>query len=120
MLPANKVVDLADNAMGTTSSTLTFEYDVTAPTVTLTSSNTDPTRTTPVMFTVTLSEVVRAFVVGDLSVTGATLSAFADSGDGLSYTVAASPSAQGDVTLTMASGTLTDFAGNTNPSEVTP
>jgi hypothetical protein len=55
------VIDRASNAMATSTSTLTFEYDVTAPTAAITSANTDPTRVSPVMFTIVLSEVCETF-----------------------------------------------------------
>ena len=60
----------------------------------------------------TVSESVTNFAIGDISVTGGTLSTFA--GSGRNYTVVFTPSADGATTIDIAANTFTDAAGNNN------
>jgi len=62
--------------------------------------------------TITFSEDVTGFDVSDIVATNATLSGFA--GTGSTYTVLVTPTADGAVTLDVASATAVDLAGNSN------
>lgn len=85
--------------------------DTTAPTVTITSSETSPTFAATIPLTITFSESVTGFVVGDITVSGCTLSGF--SGSGAVYTVNATATANA-ITVDIAGGVCVDGAGNGN------
>lgn len=95
----------------TTPTTYTWTVDTTAPTVTLSSTVTNPTKTSPIPITITFSESVSDFVVGDITVGNGTATL---SGSGTTYTANITPSGQGAVTVDIAAGVATDAAGNTN------
>ena len=86
-------------------------YDNIAPTVTLSSTATDPTNTSSISVTITFSESVTGFEIGDVATNG-TKSNF--SGSGTSYTVDITPSTQEVVTVNIAAGVAVDAAGNGN------
>ncbi|MCK4789223.1 MAG: sortase [Desulfobacteraceae bacterium] len=97
------------------SPSLTVTIDATAPTMTITAAevsdggtSNDPT----LSLTFTSSESTTNFVIGDVTVTNGTLSSFL--GSGTTYTATLTPSADGDVTVNVAAGTYTDYAGNDN------
>ena len=98
--------------------TYTAGGDTTPPTVTVNQAvgQADPTVTSPVLFTVTFSELVSGFSLGDLSLGGsAGATSTAISGTGPTYTVAVSGmTTSGTVTLAIPAGVLTDAAGNPN------
>lgn len=85
--------------------------DTTAPTVTITSSETSPSAAATIPLTITFSEVVTGFAVGDITVVGCTLGAL--SGSGAVYTVTATPTAAA-ITVNIAAGVCVDAAGNSN------
>jgi outer membrane protein OmpA-like peptidoglycan-associated protein len=87
------------------------DYDATVPTVSIDNVPAD----TNAAFTVTFqfSESVNDFVVGDVSLTNASLSGFT-AVDGDTYTATLTPSAEGAFTLDIAGGVATDDAGNGN------
>lgn len=91
--------------------TYTWTVDTIAPTVTITSSATNPTKTSPIPVTITFSESVSDFVAGDITVGNGTATL---SGSGTTYTANITPSGQGAVTVDIASGVARDAAGNTN------
>ncbi len=84
--------------------------DTTAPTVTLSTTASNPTKTSPIPVTITFSESVTDFIQGDITVGNGAVSSF--SGTGASYTAQISPSAQGSVSVDVAAGVATDNAGN--------
>ncbi|PRY22442.1 putative Ig domain-containing protein, partial [Spirosoma oryzae] len=94
----------------------TYTIDKTAPAVTITSSagtNGGTTGTTPIPFTITFSEVVSGFALGDLTVTGGTPSGL--SGTGTTYTFNVTPTTAGVVTtVNIAASVAQDAAGNGN------
>ncbi len=88
--------------------------DGTAPTVAIGSTATDPTNASPIPVTITFSEAVTGFVVGDITVGNGGASNFQTSDD-ISFTVDITPA--GDpvtVTVDVASGLAADAAGNVN------
>ncbi|MEZ4705112.1 MAG: Ig-like domain-containing protein [Bdellovibrionota bacterium] len=96
----------------TAAAQFTIVYDTTSPTVTITSSATNPTNTSPIPVTITFSESVTGFVIGDITVGNGSLSNFA--GSGTTYTVDVTPSTNGAVTVNVAGGVAQDAAGNNN------
>jgi len=98
----------------TTGAVVELQADVTAPTVTLSSAvvNGGSTSSSPVSMTATFSESVTGFVVGDVTVSGGSAGNF--SGSGTTYTFDVTPSGQGLVSVSIASGVCQDAFGNTN------
>lgn len=102
---------LGNPLASTTASSITV--DTVLPTVVISTSASSPTNTSPIPLTITFSEPVSGFVVGDITVSQATLSNFSGSGD--TYAVSATPSASGsEVAIDIASGTAQDAVGNSN------
>ena len=90
---------------------LSVTYDVTAPTVTITSPsdvNDDFTAT------FTFDEVVSDFAVGDITVGNGTASEFTETTAGRAWTANISPMAAGSVTLDVSARVVQDLAGNDN------
>lgn len=86
--------------------------DTVAPTVTITSTESSPSYKLSIPLTITFSEAVTGFVVGDITVSGCTLSGFATA-DNITFTVNAAPTAYA-ITVDIAQGVCTDAAGNGN------
>ena len=101
-----------DRAGNLGSASATSIKDVTVPTVSLSTMVADPTNSSSFTVTVTFSEDMTNFTQDDLSVTNATVSAFAGSGAVYSFTL--TPSANGLVTVDVAAGVATDVVGNGN------
>ena len=97
----------------TAAAQLGITYDATAPTVGITSSESDPTNASPFAVTFTFSEDVTGFASGDITVGNGSASNFAATSDSV-YTVDVTPSADGEVTVDVASGVAVDDAGNEN------
>ncbi|KYG80374.1 hypothetical protein AWW67_09340 [Roseivirga seohaensis] len=102
--------DAASNT-NTVGTQFSITNDETKPTVTVTSASITP-NSGAFDITVTFSESVTGFVVGDLAVANGTASNFA--GSGTTYTATVTPSADGDVTVNVAAGVAQDAATNTN------
>ena len=103
-------------------STLTFSevnnptVDTTAPTMAITSSQVsdgDTSSDSQLSLTFTSSEATSNFVVGDITVSGGSLSSFAATSSTV-YTATFTPSGAGATTIDVASSTFTDAAGNNN------
>ena len=93
--------------------------DTTPPTVTINQARAqaDPTRTSPINFTVVFSEPVSGFGTGDVTVTGTApgTKTATVTGSGTTYNVAVSGmTGSGTVIATIAAGRATDAAGNAN------
>ncbi len=111
---ANKAQDAAGN-MNTASDSgvpATIRFDNHNPTTALTSLATEFTASSPFSVTATFSESVTEFVVGDITVTNGTAGSF--SGSGTTYTFNITPTGQGAVSVSVASGVAHDVALNTN------
>lgn len=96
----------------TPTSSAVLTIDLVAPTVTLSSSTSATTNTTPIPVTATFSESVTGFAVGDITATNGTISNF--SGSGAVYTFDVTPTADGVVTVGVAANVAQDAAGNDN------
>lgn len=105
------VTDAANN-VSNASVALPVTLDTTMPTLAMQGV---PAAHNGASFTVTLefSENVSGFTVGDITVSGATLSGF-NAVDGNTYTVVVNPSGSSDITLDIASALAQDTAGNGN------
>lgn len=98
---------------GTTIATgKTIRIDTIAPSVTVTSDASDPTNANPIPVTVTISETVTDFTVGDIIATNGAAQNFA--GSGATYSFALAPGGQGLVAVDIAEGVAHDSAGNGN------
>jgi hypothetical protein len=109
-------IDLAGNTATSAGPSTTFNVDSIAPTiVTLSSSATFTTNTTPIPVTVKFSESITGFVSGGVNgvtVINGTASSFA--GSGTDYTFAVTPADNGQVTITINANAAQDSAGNGN------
>ena len=85
------------------------DADTSAPTVTITSSASAPVNG-PFSITITFSEPVTGFAVGDLVVDNGTVSN--QQGNEASYTATITPTASGTVTVDIPAGAAEDSAGN--------
>ncbi|MEE9167618.1 MAG: Ig-like domain-containing protein [Candidatus Neomarinimicrobiota bacterium] len=110
-IAANVAQDAAGNG-NTVATQFSITYDGTSPTVSLSSSVSSPTNTSPVPITVTFSENVTGFVASDVTIGNGTPSNFA--GSGTTYTFDVSPSTDGTVTVDIAADVAQDAAGNGN------
>jgi Ca2+-binding RTX toxin-like protein len=91
-----------------------------APTVVIT-PNGSSTSDSPIVFTFQFSEAVTGFASGDVSVTNGTAGTFTPV-DATTFTLEVTPSADGDVTVSVTGGAAQDGAGNdstTSSSTVT-
>ncbi len=117
---STSIYDIAGNAASTSQSNNSATLnDVTGPTMTIAASNgmvliTDgaTTNNSTISLTFTSSESTSNFAVGDVTVSGGSLSSF--SGSGTTYTATFTPSAEGTTTIDVAEGTFTDAANNNN------
>ncbi|MBC5772968.1 gliding motility-associated C-terminal domain-containing protein [Pontibacter sp. KCTC 32443] len=110
-LSAGKVMDLAGNS-NTASSVLEVTVDITKPTVAL---NTDAAAVVNTAFEVTINfnEEVTGFEVNDVTVSNGTASGFTKVND-TNYSVLIQPTAQGEVSVSIAADKAQDAAKNGN------
>jgi Bacterial Ig-like domain/Secretion system C-terminal sorting domain len=111
IVPTNAAVNSISNG-NVASNLLTVMYDLTSPTVAISSSVLDPTNATAIPIMVTFSESVTGFVVGDITVTNGTVANFASSGS--VFTANVTPTTQGTVTVSVAANVAADLATNGN------
>src|SRR5204862_950365 len=101
-----------------TSTDNTVTYDTSGPTVTVEQAvgQADPTKTSPIHFTVTFSENVTGFVTGDVTLAGtAGASTATVTGGPSTYNVAVSGmTSDGTVIASVAAAKAADAAGNDN------
>jgi len=110
---ADQVVDLSGNG-NVAATDFTINYEMTAPTVTITSDESDPTANTVFQITVVFSEDVLNFSIADLTVTNGeasnTVTVVADSV--FAFDIIAINT--GGVSVELKAGQVTDLAGNGN------
>lgn len=104
--------DVAGNVSSCSSSKVSYNLDLTAPTVTLSSWVSSVTIDSIIQVNVTLSEAVTGFTLADISVTNGTAQNF--TGSGTSYSFEVQHSASGAVSVQIAAGSFADAAGNPN------
>ncbi len=109
---ADKATDAAENG-NSAATQLSVDTDQSSPTISITSSESDPTNNASFGATITFNEAVSGFVEGDVTVGNATLSDFATTDD-TNFTFTLTPTADGSVTVDVSAGVATDAAGNSN------
>ncbi|MFL3004804.1 MAG: FG-GAP-like repeat-containing protein [Candidatus Neomarinimicrobiota bacterium] len=117
---SNAIYDVAGNAANTSQAYNTaYLNDKTGPTMTITASNGmvlindgSTTNNSSLSLTFTSSETTSNFAIGDITVSGGSVSSF--SGSGTTYYATFTPSASGATTIDVAGSTFTDAAGNNN------
>ncbi|NAW65814.1 tandem-95 repeat protein, partial [Photobacterium halotolerans] len=114
-IAADKFTDAAGNG-NTAATPETITVDTVLPTVTISSDKPALKQGETATITFTLSESSSDFAIGDVAVTGGSLSNF--TGSGTTYTATLSPNTDGDVTLDVASGRFTDPNGNANEAAI--
>ncbi|MEQ8414044.1 MAG: Ig-like domain-containing protein [Imperialibacter sp.] len=87
--------------------------DLSAPTVTITSDQSEFTKNSPFGITITFSEEVTGFIVGDIAVTNGAAGNFATS-DNISFTADITPIVDGTVTVNIAADVAQDLGSNAN------
>ncbi|SVB48766.1 uncharacterized protein METZ01_LOCUS201620, partial [marine metagenome] len=107
---AASYTDTAGNA-GAAGASSNYAVDTLAPSVTITSSESNPATGSTLDVTITFSESVTGFVVGEAVVSGGSVSL---SGSGATYTATITPTADGTITVDVAADVATDAAGNSN------
>jgi hypothetical protein len=109
---ASVAQDAASNG-NTAATQYSITYDTVAPTVTLTSTATSPTKVSPIPMTATFSKAVTGFVVGDIMVGNGTAGNFVAVSTTV-YTFYVTPAGQGPVTVNVAANVVHDAALNGN------
>ncbi|MBI2916502.1 MAG: hypothetical protein HYY01_00775 [Chloroflexi bacterium] len=104
--------DLAGNAVEAAVNSL-FTIDNTAPTVSLSSTATEPTSVWPIPVTVTFSEVVTGFDLSDIAITNGVAGSLAGLNNTV-FTFMVTPAGQGPVTVSIAASVAQDLAGNSS------
>ena len=119
-VPAGGFTDVAGNS-NTASSTLSIAYDTLAPSVLSVSRSGSGTVAagSSVAVGFTLSESSSSFGVGDVSVSGGSLSGFTGSGVSYSATFTPTAGAEGTASISVPAGGFTDVAGNSNTASST-
>ncbi len=107
----DEISDFGGNVMETDATGIDVSTDATPPTVTISSTATDPT-SGAFDITVTFSEDVTDFDLADLTIGNGVAGNF--SGSGAVYTATITPSADGSVTVDVAAAVAQDLAGNDN------
>jgi len=116
LVTVDVAADVAEDAAtnGNTAATqFSILYDNTDPTVIIASAETTPTNSNPIPVTLTFSEEVTEFAVGDLTVGNGTAANFATA-DNIVFTADITPTADGNVTTDIAATIAQDLAGNDN------
>lgn len=91
----------------------TVGNDITNPTVIVSSNAAQPVATGTFTTTITFSEAVQNFVVGDITVSGASLSAFGTSNN-IVFTATVTPTFTSDISISVGAGVCTDLSSNPN------
>lgn len=91
-----------------------FYTDGVSPTVTISSTTSDPTNVSPIPMTVTFSEKVKDFDSEDLSISNGSASNFESGENGKTFNFSLVPDADGTVTVDIHAGAATDLSGNEN------
>lgn len=110
-LPGGSCIDAAGN--GNTSANLTLSYDTVQPIAAIT-PNATTTNAATVPVQIVFSKPVSGLTAASFAVVNGSKGTL--SGSGSSYTIPVTPTADGNVTITLNAGQATDNAGNTNPT----
>ena len=112
--PITLTVTLKD-ALGNTGAKVTqmLTKDTAGPTISILSTVSGVTNTSPIPVTVAFSEIVKGFALGDLTVGNGTAGNLTTT-DSMTFTADITPAADGMVTLDIAANVVTDTIGNPN------
>ncbi|MFY0598396.1 MAG: T9SS type A sorting domain-containing protein [Cyclobacteriaceae bacterium] len=115
----NITLDIAADVvpeMNYAASQVTVTFDASQPTVTISNEPGSAPSSTPFSITITFNENIdnTTFALGDITVTNGTVSNLAETVATTTYTVDITPDNVGDVGVSIAAGTVTDLATNTN------
>lgn len=105
--------DAATN-VNTAATQFSIDYDGTKPTVSITSSEVSPTNSNPFEITITFSEIVNDFVIGDITVGNGSADNLQTVTANRIWTADITPTADGLVTVNILADIATDDAGNGN------
>jgi predicted heme/steroid binding protein len=109
---ANLANDLAGNP-NTASNVLSVTYNNVRPTVVISTSVNSPTNNSPITVTITFSQPVAGFSIGDLTLDNGIAGNFIAVSTAV-YTVTITPITHGSVSVRVADGVANDFSGNFN------
>lgn len=114
VIEINIAAAVVTDAAGNTSAATTFSIavDNVAPTVEITSELSGPTNESPIPVTLTFSEEVKGFSLEDIIGDFATENLSTD--DNIVYTVDIAPTRDGDISVAISAGAVTDLVGNEN------
>jgi hypothetical protein len=113
-VPAGAALDVGMNT-NDRSNLFQTVYDITAPTVTLSSAAPDPTNISPIPVTVTFSEPVSGLTASGITANNATVENLSGSDDQYSFNLVPTIP-QGTVSAQVTAGAAQDAAGNANTS----
>jgi alpha-tubulin suppressor-like RCC1 family protein len=103
----------ASNSSGSTSTNIVFAVTAsTVPSVTLTSTATNPTGTSPILMMANFSEDVTDFLITDITVGNGAANTL--TGSGANYTFLVTPTSNGSVTVDIAAGVANGAYGTVN------
>lgn len=111
-VPANAAQDQV-NLGNTASNTVTVTSDRTAPTATITATESSPTSADPIQVQVHFTEPVTGFDLDDVTVANGSKSNL--TGSGADYAFEVVPAGDGTVMVTVRTAAAVDAAGNSNP-----
>lgn len=116
-VPAGIATDQATNPNTMATAALNVLYDITMPTVAITTTAPDPVKG---LFTITISfsEAVNGFQLSDLNVQNVTISNLQTS-DNITFTATVQPATEGVASVSVKAGGASDPAGNTNTASAT-
>lgn len=119
-LAADIATDLSGLKDNLAATTLSFTSDITSPSVAITSAESDLTVENPFSVTITFSEDINNFVVGDITLSNATASNFTETTADRVYTVDINPTSEpASINVSINAGVVTDNVGNTNTASNT-
>ncbi|MCK4664978.1 MAG: hypothetical protein KAT68_19060 [Bacteroidales bacterium] len=111
-IDSDVAVDNAGNP-NTGSNILEINFDSTAPSVSISTLEDNPTNSNPFEITIEFNEEITGFDVGDISVINGATNNLSTS-DSTTFTADITPTADGLVTINIESGVVVDNAGNPN------
>ena len=109
---SDKVVDSIGNS-NLSSNKFIINYDITGANAVISSSELSITNKSPFTVTITFNEDVKDFVMGDVNLVNAAASNFISTSAKV-FTADITPTADGDLSVDIPAGVLTDLAGNAN------
>ena len=113
-VPAGVATSSASSLPNVESNVSSVESDSTSPTVSITTTESDPTGVSLIPLTIIFSEPVTGFEASDVTVNLGTIQDFTPNVDNSVFTMNLSTSSQGEHTVDVGGGVASDAAGNPN------